>query len=145
MLVGVSLNASTDTVSGITYNGVPLTQKGYWPVQPRVEIWYLVAPPTGAHDVVITFSANLKQGAKAGVMTFTGANQSTPLGTFAHASGTTTGPATVNVTSATNEWFDTLGCQAVTDACLADRRRGPDLAGTGRSRPNGIAHCGREH
>jgi hypothetical protein len=124
-------------VSGITYNGIPLTQKGYWPVQPRVEIWYLVAPPTGAHDVVITFSANLKQGAKAGVMTFTGVNQSTPLGTFAHASGTTTGPATVNVTSATNELvFDTLGCQAV----LMHAPRSPSAparpsAGTGRSRP----------
>jgi hypothetical protein len=114
MLVGVTLNNSqSETVSGITYNGDPLA-----PVDSvangtdiRVEIWSLVAPDTGAHNVVITFSANLRYGAKAGVMTFSGVNQGTPLGTFASASGNST-TATVNVSSATNELvFDTVGCQ----------------------------------
>jgi hypothetical protein len=115
MLVGVALNPSqSETVSSITYNGASLSLVGsaQQASDTRVEIWSLVAPDTGTHDVVITFSANLLYGAKAGVITFTGVNQSTPLGTYAAAAGNSTGPATVDVSSATNELvFDTVGCQ----------------------------------
>jgi hypothetical protein len=81
-----------------------------------VEIWQLVAPNTGTHDVVITFDKNLSYGAVAGVMTFTNVNQSTPLGTFAGASGAPPGfSATVNVSSVANELvFDTVSCETCT-------------------------------
>lgn len=119
MLVGVTLNNyNSETVSSITYNGAALTPVGSVAstTNIRVEIWRLIAPTTGTHDVVITFSANLRYGAKAGVATFTGAHQTTPLGTFASANGNSAGPATVNVTSATNELvFDTVGCQGDED------------------------------
>jgi len=113
MLVGVSLhNYASETVSSITYNGVALTLVGSRAnaTDARVEIWRLIAPPTGTHDVIITFSAELSSVARAGVMTFTGVNQATPLGTFASAIGSAS-PATVNVISAANELvFDTVGC-----------------------------------
>jgi len=116
LLVGVSIhNFASETVSGITYNGVALTQVGSSTnaTDARVEIWRLIAPPTGTYDVVITFSAELSSVARAGVMTFTGVNQTTPLGTFASATGSAS-PATVNVTSAANELvFDTVGSESL--------------------------------
>jgi hypothetical protein len=109
MLVGVSINNDNmETVSSITYNGVPLTFVGAinntrsGDDDARVEIWRLVAPATGTHNVVVTFSASLLQQAVAGVMTFTGVNQSTPLGPFA-SNENDPSPATVVVSSAANE------------------------------------------
>jgi hypothetical protein len=115
MLVGISINNDDfETVSSVTYNSLPLTLVGSAAEadDSRVEIWSMVAPPIGTYDVVITFSAQLSRHAIAGVMTFTGVNQSTPLGTFTSASGTSVGPATVDVSSATNELvFDTVACE----------------------------------
>jgi hypothetical protein len=103
-------------VSNVTYNGADLTPVGTAQegTGSRVEIWRLIAPDTGTHDVVVTFSANLDETAKVGVMTFTGVHQTAPLGTFVPNNGNTLGPATVDVTSATNELvFDTVGCSRV--------------------------------
>jgi len=78
----------------------------------------LLAPPTGTYNVVITFSAPLRRAATAGVMTFTGVHQTTPLGTFAsdfRQAPLITDPPTVNVTSAANELvFDTVACETCT-------------------------------
>ncbi|HEX9676925.1 MAG TPA: hypothetical protein VGA07_13200, partial [Anaerolineales bacterium] len=118
MLVGVTVNPNQDeTVSSITYNGTSLTLVGsaQQSNDARVEIWRLIAPDTGTHDVVISFSASLLLGAKAGVATFTGVHQTTPLGTFASANGDSAGPATVDISSASNELvFDTVGCEGCT-------------------------------
>jgi hypothetical protein len=116
MLVGVSFDPNNgEVVSSVTYNGTSLSFVGSatYSNDARVEIWQLVAPDTGTHDVVITFDKKLSYGAVAGVMTFTGVNQSTPLGTFAGANGSPPGfLATVNVSSATNELvFDTVSCE----------------------------------
>lgn len=115
MLVGITLhNESGETVTSVTYNGSALSPVGsaQQGTESRVEIWSLVAPDTGAHDVVVTFSAQLSRNASIGIATFTGVDQSTPLGSFASANGNSAGPATVNVSSATNELvFDTVACQ----------------------------------
>jgi hypothetical protein len=95
MLVGVAINNNqSETVSSMTYNGAALTLVGTAAstTNTRVEIWRRIAPSTGTHDVVITFSGNLRMGARAGVMTFTGVHQTTPLGTFAGANGNSVGP-----------------------------------------------------
>lgn len=114
MLVGVSLdNESYETVSSITYNGAALSfvDSVAQSNDARVEIWRLIAPSIGTHDVVVTFSENLAYGSVAGAMTFTNVHQTTPLGTFASANGTSTA-ATVDVTSATGELvFDTIVCE----------------------------------
>ena len=115
MLVGVSHNPNNDEViSSVTYNGDDLAFVGAatYSNDTRAEIWQLVAPDTGTYDVIITFDKNLSYGAVAGVMTFTEVSQTTPLGTFVSANGLSAGPATVNVSSATNEVvFDTVSCE----------------------------------
>ena len=117
MLVGISfVNDEMETVTSVTYNGVALTWVGTGANgdDARMEIWRLIAPPTGTYNVVITFSAPLRRAAVAGVMTFTGVHQTTPLGTFVSAVGNAS-PATVNVTSAANELvFDTVACESCT-------------------------------
>ncbi|MBW2059146.1 MAG: hypothetical protein JRJ26_16790 [Deltaproteobacteria bacterium] len=105
MLVGVSFNNdSYETVAGITYNGVPLSFVGedQRDDDARVEIWMLVGPDLGTHDVEVTFNTALYRQAIAGVVTFTGVDQTSPLGTFAseHGDGST---ASVDVPSATGE------------------------------------------
>ncbi|MCH8877491.1 MAG: S8 family serine peptidase, partial [Chloroflexi bacterium] len=109
MLAGVSINnANFETVSSITYSGVPLTRVGYvdhlgsGDNDSRVEIWKLVAPPEGTADVVITFSADLKLYAVGGVITFTGVDPFNPLGGFVASYGNTSSPS-LSVPSASDE------------------------------------------
>jgi hypothetical protein len=106
MLVGVSFGKGiSDTVDSITYNGANLTYVGSHGggSDPRVEIWSLVAPDVGTNNLVVNFSGGSgTEGATAGVTTFTGVEQSTPLGTFASANGTST-QASTTVSSAANE------------------------------------------
>jgi hypothetical protein len=103
MLVGVSIGQdSPPSVSSITYNGSSLTSEGF--VQSldggTVEIFSLIAPTAGTFKVNVTLSG--AGNTNVGVMTFTGVDQSTPLGTFASASGDATS-GTVAVSSAADE------------------------------------------
>ncbi len=100
MLVGVSINNDNlETVSSVTYAGLPLSlvgsvnHQGSGGDDARVEIWARVIPPTGTHDVVITFSADLRWYGVAGVITFTGVDQTDPLGTFASTYGDSSSPS----------------------------------------------------
>jgi hypothetical protein len=113
MIVGVSIdNREQETVASVTYNGLSLSLVGTRTNSndARVELWRLIAPPTGTHNVVVTFTegnepspAGLNRAAVIGVITFTGVDQTTPLGTMASAIGTDNNLATVNVSSAANE------------------------------------------
>ncbi len=105
LVVGVS-KRSYNSVTSVTYNGVALTKSGA--VQAgsgdfsRSELWYLVNPPTGTNTIVVTPGGN--DWMQTGAISFTGANQITPLGIFASnfgGSGVTS--ASVNVTSAPGE------------------------------------------
>ncbi len=105
MVVGVTIrNDDDEFVTSATYDGVNLTLVGT--VQrnqdARVEIWRLVAPPTGTHDVVITFNKDLKKAAIAGVITFIGVDQANPIGGFASANGDSK-DASVNISSASDQ------------------------------------------
>jgi hypothetical protein len=109
MLVAISVNVNDDervaTTNGVTYGGTALTKVGEHANDndAMVYIYSLVAPNPGTADVVITFTSALNYGALAGVMTFTGVHQSTPLGTFASAIGNDSTPATVDISSAPGE------------------------------------------
>ena len=105
MLVGISLwNADLETVTGVTYSGQNLTYVGarIQDNDSRVEIWKLVNPPVTTSDVRISFDGSVQNGAGAGVMTFTGVDQSTPHEVFQSNSGES-GQATLTVTSETND------------------------------------------
>ncbi len=112
MLVGISgaVSSGTVAVSGVTYGGVALSLVGTATAAAYQKTWIyqLVAPATGTANVVVTFSTAPNTGAVVGVMTFTGVDQSVPLGTFAGANGTSAAPS-VNVSSASGELvFDTV-------------------------------------
>lgn len=103
MLVGISIGEdSPPSVTSVTYNGTSLTSEGS--VQSAdggtVEIFSLVAPTAGTHNVVVTLSGN--GDAIAGVMTFAGVDQVSPLGTFASDSGDASS-GSVAVSSAAGE------------------------------------------
>ena len=114
MLVGISFGQDKgDNVASVTHNGTPLALVGARDngvaLGSRVEIWSLVAPDAGTHDVVVNFSGTSHRGATIGIMTFNGVDQSTALGNFASAEGNSSAPST-NVSSASNELvFGVLG------------------------------------
>jgi hypothetical protein len=75
LLVGIALlSRDARTVTGVTYNGVPLMLKGGRTIidatDIRAEQWFLVHPDAGTHDVVITFQQPDNYGA-AGAVSFT--------------------------------------------------------------------------
>ncbi|MCP4172981.1 MAG: DUF2341 domain-containing protein, partial [Fuerstiella sp.] len=105
MLVGVSTDPHGETVASVTYNGDSLTLVGSEEdpgAHSRVEIWSLLVPDTGTHDVVVTMSGAGHHGTTVGVMTFTGVDQATPLVNFSSAFGSSTAASTT-VTSATDD------------------------------------------
>jgi uncharacterized repeat protein (TIGR01451 family) len=117
MIVGVSMNiknGTTGKVSGVTYNGTALTFLGAHNdggSTRRVEQWYLLAPPAVSANVVVTFAigAGVTEGVAVGVTTFTGVDQSVPLGSFISADGATGSNSQLDVTSVVNGMIlDTL-------------------------------------
>jgi hypothetical protein len=94
--------------TSVTYNGVSMTLYGSATNGTvRSEIWYLKAPASGAHNVVVTAPDAIAVTATS--MSFTGVNQATPLGTLVSGIGTSATPS-VSATSAIGEpIIDVLG------------------------------------
>ncbi len=110
--VGVSLrNGSSQTVTGITYNGVALTFVGAIAngTTVRSEFWKLAAPTTGSsQNIVVTLSAAAL--VIAGAESYNGADS--VLGAAVTAVGAGTAPSVV-ASSATGEIVaDTLTCSS---------------------------------
>jgi len=106
----IAARYSIQAVTGITYNGVALTKIDAQDagVYCRSELWYLIAPAAGTHDIVVTL-ADVTGYIVGGATSWTGADQSSPLGTAAKATGTTT-PVTVNVSSVAGEYVVDSAC-----------------------------------
>jgi hypothetical protein len=121
LIVGVSIrNSSSQTVSGVTYAGAPLTNIGVRDngTVVRIEMWGLVNPPSGTANVVVTLSSAADAKTVCGATSWTGVHQTTPLGTFVSATGSTNAP-TVNATSATTEVVhDTVAAQGTVTATV---------------------------
>lgn len=105
LVVGVSIGAGTlPTISGVTYNGVSLTEVPNSPQTNgtnRCALFYLPAPASGANTVIVTLSAAASD-VTAGATSFTGAHQTTLVGTSVGNTATATSIST-NVSSATDE------------------------------------------
>ena len=97
LIVSVEMNitnAPTTGVVGITYNGTTLSFLGAHNdagATRRVEMWYLLNPPTG-NNLAVNVSIQIPvAGAVVGIVsaatTFTGVDQTAPLGTFVSADG----------------------------------------------------------
>jgi hypothetical protein len=103
LVVGVSFrSAAAQSVSTITYGGQSLTRLSFTNTGTyhRAELWYLVNPPTGANNVVVTFSASVAY--IVGISSYYNVHQTTPFGTAATATGNSTS-ASVAVTSAVGD------------------------------------------
>ena len=118
-LLPVSVAPSLLSVNNVTYNGLQMTRVGS--VQSPgllnlglisksyVDIYRLVNPPSGAHNVVVTFSTLgivpfdvFVNQAVGGAISYNGVDQVTPNGFFAANSGTNNAPSVV-VTGGTNQ------------------------------------------
>lgn len=84
LIVGTSAESDTgghtaQTVSGITYNGVALTKvRSDYITDNGTELWYLIAPATGANNIIVTMTA-VVDGLFGAGLSFTGVDQSNPI------------------------------------------------------------------
>lgn len=120
LLLVVCIEWTDTSISGasltsVTYNGVALTFLTSNGAGIGLnEIWYLIAPSTGANNVVVTFTNIVpaegpSTNAVCGSMSFTGVDQTTPLGTPGAATANSTAPSvTITGASANNFVFDSL-------------------------------------
>jgi uncharacterized repeat protein (TIGR01451 family) len=127
LIVGVSINitnAPTTGVVSVTYNGTSLSFVGAHNDAGntrRVEMWYLLNPVSGTNlpiVVAVNIPSAVTEGVAAGATTFTGVDQTVPLGTFFSANGATGANSQLDVPSVVNGMIlDTLatdGTQTVT-------------------------------
>lgn len=118
LYVGTCLDtAGGTTVSGITFNGVALTQLGTLAEGGAIrgDLWFLVAPATGTHDIVVTKSAAVPNSATA--VSLIGVHQTVPNGTPVNAQGSTDTP-TVTATTASGETVIDAECNDGTGGTL---------------------------
>lgn len=108
LVVSLSFTPSAETVSSVTYNGDALTVAGTI-TNGDVKIckYVIIAPDTGANNIVATFSGDVS--AVGGAVSYTGAHQTNPVGTLVSATGSDDAP-TVAASSAAGEIVeDVLG------------------------------------
>jgi hypothetical protein len=105
LFVSVFIQTSL-TITGITYNGVALTSidgQTNGASNERIELWYLIAPATGANNIVISRSGST--GALQGRSTsYTGANQSSQPDASSKSIATSTTLTDTVTTVADNCW-----------------------------------------
>lgn len=104
-------NTPPPTVTSVTFDGITMTEvrQGGWTAgggalgsETRALIYSLVAPNAGPADVVITISSAADTRINASATTFTGVNQTTPLGTPERVqSGSNVGSISLTLSSTT--------------------------------------------
>jgi len=82
LLLAVQTRSSSVNVDAATYNGDALTHLATESSNDGnlIELWYLTAPDSGTHDVVVTWASSATR-VTAAVTTWSGVDQTTPLGT----------------------------------------------------------------
>jgi hypothetical protein len=94
------------SITSITYNSVALTfiRADDGATGARSEIWYLLAPSTGANNIIVTPSGGGTRLA-VGAISLTGVTQSSPIGATNGATGSGTGPSVALTTTVANSWI----------------------------------------
>lgn len=92
LVVGVVTGASADTITGVTYAGSPMTlaQSGT-----ESALFFLISPTVGTNDVTVTYTNSSGNGARATVISYTGAKG---IGAT-NAQSTTSTPQTLSLTT----------------------------------------------
>ena len=108
LIVDITANAIS-SISSVTYNGVAMTQLLSNSVAANShQVYYLVAPATGTHNLVITGGLSIT--ASIGISSFYNVSQTTPVGAVSSNSGVM--PTTDNLTvssAAMNLVYDSTG------------------------------------
>jgi uncharacterized repeat protein (TIGR01451 family) len=117
-------NAPGSNITNITFNGVSLTKWGAANNSTntrRAELWYLVNPPSGTFNGTLVqdnTGAGTNVGAVVGIISFTGVDQTVPLGTYTSAGGAAGTYSQLDVSSVVNgmvlDGLATGGGQTVT-------------------------------
>jgi hypothetical protein len=107
LVVGVSnwTGEASITNMSATFNGMSMTSAGTQMSaagDDHVQLFYLKAPATGTHDVVVSRSSNNLGDVTIGAVGYVGVDQTTPVGTPVTAGGNDASP-TVTVSSATGD------------------------------------------
>lgn len=86
LIVIVNLTSNAQSVSGVTFGGVALTNAlvAGEDFRPALEVWYLLNPAVSTADVVVTLTGSLGSWGT-GAINYTGVNQTTPIGATASA------------------------------------------------------------
>ncbi len=95
LIVGVTVRAGAiANCTGVTFNSVPLAVLGLKKAfgQGQASLWYLVAPPSGTHQISVAFTGNPTLIAEAGAVSFTGVKQTGQPDASAQGSGASATP-----------------------------------------------------
>src|SRR3954466_1840123 len=110
LVVGLTFGQGAPTGVGVTFGGVALTLAAGTSAtngNAHTEIWYLIAPASGAANPAATWTGS--HSVVMGAAAFNGADQATPLTNGTFATGTSTAPS-VTITSAAGDMtLDTVG------------------------------------
>lgn len=103
LLVWAFNENASDLITGVTYNGVAMTlidraqrQGAQYPSSG----WLLIAPATGANDIVVTASSSTP--VRAAGISYTGCNQSSQPDTFSSGSPAASSSTTMTMTTVVN-------------------------------------------
>jgi len=106
MLVGISGELNNESVTSVTYNGINLilveAEENVVSNDASVQLWQLVAPVTGTHNVIVNLTGGGHNGVVVGVTTFTEVNQTDPILAVITESGDSSTPS-VTLPSASDE------------------------------------------
>lgn len=110
VLVGVSWQETLgeETLDSITYDGTAMTLLASTSF---TALYYLINPPTGSKQVVVTWSGTNTKGASGGAVSFTNVDQTHPLESAAITSGSSTTP-TATLLRQPGMIFSTIGLNA---------------------------------
>jgi hypothetical protein len=101
LIACVSSYGSAPTITGVTWNGdamtaVPNSESYQSGSNNRTQIYYIIAPDTGTHNIVASFSGSATCGI--GGMSFYNVNQTTPVGAGNTSSATSTATSSLALT-----------------------------------------------
>jgi uncharacterized repeat protein (TIGR01451 family) len=111
LMVGTSHRDGNKSVTSITYAGMPLTRAGFQNSpgnSNRTSIWFLINPPVGSANVIITLTDVVN--IAAGACSFTGVNQITPMGPFSSTNGSSLSSSLTTASAPGEVVFDTVVC-----------------------------------
>lgn len=118
LIVAVSHNVAA--LTSVTYNGTNMTQFGTTidaALEVSVDLWYMVNPPSGAHNVVVTASSDYMS---AGVLEFYNVDQITPLASYVGNTEVDGSPTIVLTGTAHDIAFSCIGYLWAANAASSD-------------------------